>query len=67
VQEIDGGYVMEVSIPLRDIMLPPIVGANVGLNFRIVNDGRKLGFAQFDDRESWLFDSTHLGRLELTD
>jgi len=65
VEEIDGGYVMEVAIPLKDVMIPPIAGANLGCELKIVNNGSPLGFARFSDRESWQTDSLHFARLKL--
>ncbi len=67
VQEIPNGYLMEVAIPLREIMLPPIAGANVGCQVRIVDHGREMGFGRFSDRENWMFDPLYLSRLELRD
>ena len=67
VREIKGGYVMEVAIPLRDIMLPPVAGANVGMELRIVNDGREMGFGEFSSREQWIVDPLHFARLILAE
>lgn len=65
VQEIAGGYVMEVTIPLKDAMIPAIAGANIGCELKIVNNGSPLGFARFSDRESWQTDTLHFARLKL--
>jgi hypothetical protein len=67
VKEIPGGYVMEVAIPLRDVMLPPIAGANVGMELRIINDGRQMGFGEFSSREYWAVDPLHFARLKLVE
>ena len=65
VQPIAGGYVMEVAIPLKDVMIPPIAGANLGCELKIVNNGSPMGFARFADRESWQMDTLHFARLRL--
>jgi len=67
VGEIEGGYVMEVAIPLKDVMIPPLAGANLGFEFKLINDGAELGFARFADRESWLLDPLLFARLRLVE
>ncbi len=64
-QQVEGGYVMEVAIPLRKVMVPPVPGADLGFEFKVMNNGRAVSFARFADRESWLSDPTHMARLEL--
>ncbi|MDD5707130.1 MAG: sugar-binding protein [Kiritimatiellae bacterium] len=65
VRKVEGGYVMEVALPLRDVMLPAQAGANAGLLFSIVDYGSGMGFTRFCDREGWLGDPLHFGRLVL--
>jgi len=67
VGEIEGGYVMEVAIPLKDVMIPPVAGANLGFEFKIVNNGAEIGFARFADRENWLLDPLLFARLRLVE
>jgi hypothetical protein len=67
VQEVEGGYVMEVSVPLREVMAPPVAGADLGFEFKIVDDGSEMGFARFADREGWQFDPLLFARLRLVD
>ena len=65
VQEIAGGYVMELAIPLREVMLPPVAGANVGCEVRLVDNGTERGFGRLSGRQSWMFDPLYLARLSL--
>jgi len=64
-QQVEGGYVMELAIPLREVMVPPVAGADLGFEFKVMNNGRAISFARFADRESWLSDPIHMARLEL--
>ncbi|MDD5705145.1 MAG: sugar-binding protein, partial [Kiritimatiellae bacterium] len=67
VQKVEGGYVMELAIPMEDAMVPAIAGADVGLRFSVANHGSGMGFTRFCDRESMMSDSLHFGRLRLTE
>jgi len=65
VGKLEGGYVMELAVPMRDVMLPPLPDAEVGFEFKIVNNGRRMGFARFSDREDWSSDPLVFARLLL--
>ncbi len=66
VREIDGGYTMEVAIPLRDILVAPLAGADVGFNLDLINSGRRQGFAFSSDREDWQWNALNFARLILS-
>ena len=64
--EIEGGYILEVAIPLRCVMLPPVANANVGFNLRISTQGRQMRFSMYDARAAdGVTDRRRVGRLVL--
>jgi len=67
VKEVEGGYVMETAVPLAAVMLPSVAGADVGFDFRIVNNGSQKGFARYTDRETWSHNTLFFARLTLAE
>jgi len=65
VSEIAGGYVMEVSVPCQEVMLPAIRAAEFDFAFSIMDNGREMAFEEFSDRENWQFDISHFASLRL--
>ena len=48
-------------------MLPPVAGADVGFDLRIVNNGSMRGFARYTDREMWTHNTLFFARLTLAE
>ena len=63
--EVPEGYLLETAIPLKDLMLPPVEGANVGFRLALSNSSETLDFGPFSKREGYLANVVAFQRLVL--
>jgi hypothetical protein len=63
--KIPGGYMMEVALPFKDLMISPLRGASFGFKLEIVNQGSGLSFGKYGNRENYLSDNIIFNRLLL--